>query len=448
MTTRTVETTRSFPPAVAIAALGASSFMITLDATALHVALPTIAEELGAGLSALQWITNAYTLVFAGLLLSSGALSDRLGARRVFLAALLFFLGASTLCGLAPSTEVLIAARAIQGIGAAAILPSSMALLVHAFPNPKDRAYALGTWSAISAVALVAGPLLGGFLAGTLGWRAIFLLNLPVGLLAYIAASMSVGNPDQQRRAFDLLGQIFGMVALIALVFAATEGQELGWMSFPVLATAVVGVVALAAFVITERRHHDPMLPFQLFRSRAFTGAIMASFLYNFAYYGALFSLSIILQADGAAPVSVGLKFAPMTATTAIVAFAIGRMVAKFGAPLPGMVTLSIGAVGAALMVFGGFTSTIFLLGSLLIGIGGATLPAIVAAALENVPSARAGVGSAVLNTARQAGGAFGVAVLGTLIATASPSVALATISASFLLGAIAMKVSLNPAAK
>lgn len=189
------------------------------------------------------------------------------------------------------------------------------------------------------------------------------------------------------------------------------------------------------------------MLPPQLFLSSAFTGAITAAFLYNFAYYGALFSLSIILQTDGAAPVAVGIKFAPMTATTALIAFAIGRIVAKFGTARPAMITLTLGAIGAALILFGGFTSATFLFGSILIGIGGATLPAIVAATLENVPPGRAGVGSAVLNTSRQAGGAFGVAVLGTLIAAATPSVALATVSASFLLGAIAMKVSANPSA-
>ncbi|APE45844.1 hypothetical protein BOO69_19765 (plasmid) [Sulfitobacter alexandrii] len=413
--------------------------MITLDATALHVALPTIAEDLGASLTALQWIANAYTLVFAGLLLSSGALSDRMGARTVFLWALMFFVGASALCGLAPSTEVLIAARAIQGIGAAAILPSSMALLVDAFPDPKARARALGSWSAISAIALVAGPLLGGFLAGTLGWRAIFLLNLPVGLLALAAAAASVGRPERQDRALDPIGQVLGIVALATLVFAATEGRELGWTSGIVIGALAIGVAAAFGFVVAERRHDNPMLPPALFRSRAFTGAILGAFLYNFAYYGALFALSFVLQTDGAVPVEVGLKFAPMTATTAIVAFALGRIVARFGPERPAVVTLTAGALGTAVLMFGGLAAAPFLVGSLLIGVGGATLPAIVSATLENVPSGRTGVGSAVLNTSRQAGGAFGVAVLGSLIGAASTNAALLALLGSFLLGALAI---------
>ncbi|WP_083545776.1 DHA2 family efflux MFS transporter permease subunit [Sulfitobacter alexandrii] len=439
MTDLSTTQTRSLPPAVALAALGASSFMITLDATALHVALPTIAEDLGASLTALQWIANAYTLVFAGLLLSSGALSDRMGARTVFLWALMFFVGASALCGLAPSTEVLIAARAIQGIGAAAILPSSMALLVDAFPDPKARARALGSWSAISAIALVAGPLLGGFLAGTLGWRAIFLLNLPVGLLALAAAAASVGRPERQDRALDPIGQVLGIVALATLVFAATEGRELGWTSGIVIGALAIGVAAAFGFVVAERRHDNPMLPPALFRSRAFTGAILGAFLYNFAYYGALFALSFVLQTDGAVPVEVGLKFAPMTATTAIVAFALGRIVARFGPERPAVVTLTAGALGTAVLMFGGLAAAPFLVGSLLIGVGGATLPAIVSATLENVPSGRTGVGSAVLNTSRQAGGAFGVAVLGSLIGAASTNAALLALLGSFLLGALAI---------
>lgn len=428
---------RRLPPAIAVAALGISSFMITLDATALHVALPTIANDLGAGLSALQWIANAYTLVFAGLLLSSGALSDRLGARTVFLWALVLFVGASALCGLAPTTEILIAARAIQGIGAAAILPSSMALLVDAFPDSKARTRALGSWSAISAIALVAGPLLGGFLAGTVGWRAIFLINLPVGILALAAAAAAVGSPPRQRRAFDPAGQFLGIVALGALVFAATEGKELGWSSSVIAGALALGIVASIALVLAERRHVDPMLPPVLFRSRAFTGAILGAFLYNFAYYGALFVLSLALQTDGAVPIDVGLMFAPMTATTALVAFMLGGIMARFGIGRPAAVTLIAGALGTAVLVVGGVSSTPFFVGTLLIGIGGATLPALVSATIEATPVGRTGVGSAVLNTARQAGGAFGVAVLGVLIGEASVSIALLAIAASFLTGAL-----------
>lgn len=243
-------------------------------------------------------------------------------------------------------------------------------------------------------------------------------------------------TPESQERAPDPVGQVLGIVALATLVFAATEGREFGWGSGVSLEALTLGSVATFGFVIAQRRHDDPMLPPTLLRSRTFTGAILGAFLYNFAYYGALFALSIALQADGAVPIEVGIKFAPMTATTAIVAFALGRIVARVGAERPAMMTLTAGALGTAILIVGRLEALPFFAGSLFIGIGGATLPAIVSATLENVPTGRTGVGSAVLNTSRRAGGTFGVAILGSLIGASSITEALFVIAGSFMLGA------------
>lgn len=434
-------------PGLALAALGASSFIITLDATALHVALPTIAHDLGASLTGLQWIANAYTLVFAGVLLTAGALADRLGARRVFFGALVFFVGASALCGLATSAAGLIVFRAFQGLGAAAIIPSSMALLVHANPDPRRRARALGIWSAISATALVAGPLLGGLLVGTVGWRPIFLLNLPVGLAALAAATISVGAPLPRPRAFDPAGQGLGIVALVGLVFAATEGRALGWTSPWVLGAATLGLCAALAFLRVERRHPDPMLPPELFASRPFSAAVATAFLYNLAYYGALFALSLSLQSAGTTPEGVGLLFAPMTAVTATGALLLGRVVARVGPQRPAAACLAVGALGSLGLLVFGLGAVPMLLAGVLLGVGGSTLPAIVAAALENVPGGRTGIGSGVLNAARQCGGAFGVALLGSLIGTgpgATPGLALTAVAAAFAAGALVALMGLR----
>lgn len=435
------EMTGPWPTRLALGALGASSFMVTLDTTALHVALPTISRDLGGGLTALQWIANAYTLVFAGVLLTAGALADRQGARRVFLAALVFFVVASLLCGLAWSVEVLVAARVVQGLGAAAILPSSMALLVQAYAEPRARARALGVWSAISATALVAGPLLGGFLSGTVGWRAIFFLNLPVGLAALVIAWFTLGTPQRRQRALDMPEQVLGITVLAGLVFAMTEGQTLGWTSWPVLGGLLVGFAASVLFLLQEQRHPDPMLPLTLFHAWRFSAAVTSAFLFNLAYYGALFVLSLSLQAAEARPQEVGLLFVPMTASTAVGALLLGQVVARFGPQIPATVTLLTGAVGSLVLLIWGLGPLPFLVGGILIGVGGATLPAIVAATLDNVPEGRTGIGSGVLNASRQAGGAFGVAILGTLLGVTSPGapwLALVAVAVTFVAGAAA----------
>nr|WP_302475204.1 DHA2 family efflux MFS transporter permease subunit [Pseudomonas koreensis] len=390
-----------------------SSFMVALDVTALNVALPSIGHDLATGMDRLQWIAGAYTLVFASLLLSAGALSDRLGARKVFLFALLVFTGASVACGLAQGVVELIAARAIQGIGAALMLPSSMALLVEAYPDTQARAKAVALWGGISALALVSGPMLGGLLVELVDWRSIFYLNVPFCLIALGCCAMRGSRLAIQPRSIDWPGQVLSALALVSLIFALIEGPVWGWGNTWVIATLLVALVCGAAFIYSQRAQREPMLPLNLFESRTFSAAIGAGFLQTLAYYGSLFVLPFALQGQGRTPVEIGLAMIPMTIATGVMASLSGRLSNAFGARSVGAAGMLCGALGAALLALYGMDRVSLVIGGLLIGLGGATLPVIVGACLASVPSGKVGVGSGVLNAARQCGGVTGIALLG-----------------------------------
>ncbi|MBV4477662.1 DHA2 family efflux MFS transporter permease subunit [Pseudomonas botevensis] len=390
-----------------------SSFMVALDVTALNVALPSIGHDLATGMDRLQWIAGAYTLVFASLLLSAGALSDRLGARKVFLFALLVFTGASVACGLAQGVVELIAARAIQGIGAALMLPSSMALLVEAYPDTQARAKAVALWGGISALALVSGPMLGGLLVELVDWRSIFYLNVPFCLIALVCCALRSSRLAIQPRSIDWPGQVLSALALVSLIFALIEGPVWGWGNNWVIATLLVALVCGAAFVYSQRAQREPMLPLNLFESRTFSAAIGAGFLQTLAYYGSLFVLPFALQGQGRTPVEIGLAMIPMTIATGVMASLSGRLSNAFGARSVGAAGMLCGALGAALLALYGMDRVSLVIGGLLIGLGGATLPVIVGACLASVPSGKVGVGSGVLNAARQCGGVTGIALLG-----------------------------------
>ncbi|MBF8740645.1 DHA2 family efflux MFS transporter permease subunit [Pseudomonas guariconensis] len=390
-----------------------SSFMVALDVTALNVVLPSIGHDLATGMDRLQWIAGAYTLVFASLMLSAGVLSDRLGARKVFLLALLVFTGASVACGLAPSVVELIAARAIQGIGAALMLPSSMALLVEAYPDAKARARAVALWGGISALALVSGPMLGGLLVELVDWRSIFYLNVPFCLIALGCCALRRSRLVIQPRSIDWSGQVLSALALVSLVFALIEGPVWGWSNTWVIATVLVALVSGVAFIYSQKTRREPMLPLNLFESRTFSAAIGAGFLQTLAYYGSLFVLPFALQGQGRTSLEIGLAMIPMTIATGVMASLSGRLSNAFGARSIGAAGMLCGALGAALLALYGLDRVSLMIGGLLIGLGGATLPVIVGACLASVPSGKVGVGSGALNAARQCGGVTGIALLG-----------------------------------
>lgn len=395
-------------------------FVIQLDATVVNVALPSIARELGASLSRLQWVVDAYTLALAGLMLTSGSLADRLGARRVFSLGIAVFTAGSLACSLAPGQNFLIAARVVQGLGAAALLPCSLALLVHQFPDHRQRARAIGAWGAAGSVGVAAGPVLGGALIATVGWRAIFLINIPVGLVElWLLHSFVDEAPRRARGSVDRTGLVLSVLSLSLVTAACIEAGDVGWTEPMPLALFIAGLILGAAFLRAERRRSEPMLPLELFASRPFSAAVVVGACFNFALYGALLCLSIYLQQTrGESALRTGLLLLPMAVFVAAGSVLSGRLAGR-GHRLPMMLGLLVAAGGAGVLASVDATTslTVLVAGTLAVGLCSIAMPALSSLALGAAPAERAGLASGVLNTARQAGGALGVAVLGSLLA-------------------------------
>jgi DHA2 family methylenomycin A resistance protein-like MFS transporter len=428
--------------------------LVQLDVTIVNVALPTIARALNARLSGLQWVVDAYALSFAALLLSGGYFGDRHGAKRVFLAGLAIFAGASLICGLAVNAPMLIAGRMVQGVGAAAMLPCSLTLINHAAEgHPARRAQAIGWWTAAGSITIAAGPIVGGALLGVAGWRSIFLVNLPlclVGALLTLRVDETERLPDGRR--FDGAGQVLGILALAALTAAVIEAKPLGPGSPMFLGCALVGVISAIAFIRHEARTPAPMLPLSLFRSRSFGGAVVFGAIVNLTYYGVVFVLSLYLQRVlGYTPVMAGLAFLPLTATFFAVNLISGWWVGRAGSRAPMIVGALIDAAGFGLLAFIAHAGTPYWqlgVAFVLIPAGmGLGVPAMTTAVLASVARERSGVASAVLNAARQAAGAIGVAVFGALAGDAPAHVVGGLRLGALLAVALLIAVSLAAAA-
>ncbi|BFG75937.1 MFS transporter [Paraburkholderia terrae] len=424
-----------FTPALArIVATVSVGFIVTqLDVTIVNIALAKIGADLHADVTGLQWIVDAYTLAFAVLMLSAGVLGDRFGARRMFACGIALFAAASLACGLASGAELLVAARAVQGMGAAAMLPNSLALLNEACSHdPKLRARAVGLWTAAGAIAIAAGPVIGGLLIAAFGWRAIFLVNLPIcalGLAATFAwvprprAASRDEAPDSRARptvrGIDPVGQLLAVVALTAFTGAVIEWRPLGLANPLVYGSFMLALIATVAFVVTERRVDTPMLPLTFFGNRTFSAAVLFGICVNLTYYGVVFVLSLYLQhARGETPLQAGLAFLPLTGGFLVSNVASGWVVGRFGARVPMVAGAITAALGYGLLHFAQAASPLLtlLVPFLLIPSGmGLAVPAMTTAVLASVAPVRAGTASAVLNTARQAGGAVGVAAFGAL---------------------------------
>jgi DHA2 family methylenomycin A resistance protein-like MFS transporter len=428
-------------------------FMVILDATIVNVALPSIGRDLGGGVSGLQWVIDAYTIAFAGLLLSCGSLGDRLGARRVFDSGLVLFTIASTACALAPSTAVLIGARAVQGIGAAMLVPTSLALLRATYQERVERARAVGAWGAIAGVGAASGPVLGGVLVALFDWRAVFVVNLPVGCLALWLGHEYLQAPGKpQRGGTDPVGQLLGVAALTLLTAGLIEGGHAGWTSPAAVLALAAFVPAAIAFVTVESRVREPMLPLTLFRNHSFSGASFVGLAINLGFYGQLFAISLYFQhVRGYSALATGLALLPEGIFVAAASALSGRVTGRVGPRLPMLIGLTLGGAGfAGLAVTGRQTSYLVLAGPLMAaGFGMAlTMPAATTAVIEASPARRVGVASGVLNAARQAGGAIGVALLGTLISGAfvpGMHAAMAVSAGSFLLAALVTSVTVGP---
>ncbi len=396
--------------------------VVQLDVSVVNVAIKPIGADLGGGVSGLQWVVGAYTVAFAALILSAGALGDRIGARRVFVAGFTLFTLASAACGLAPTLGFLIAARALQGIGAALLVPCSLSLLNHAHRDPEARARAVGLWAAGASVALSAGPLIGGVLTASLGWRSIFFINAPIGLTGIVLTlRFATETPRAAGRGVDLPGQLTAAVALVALAGAMIEGGQRGFADGLVLAGFGGAAVALTAFVLIESRRRQPMLPLSLFRSRTFSASSAIGIVINVAFYGLIFVLSLYFQTTRHYSVLLtGLAFAPTTAAIFAANLLAGRLARVVGrrALLAGAALLLAAGLGG-LLVIGPDTAYATIVAQLVVvGAGlGLIVPVMTSALLGSVDRGHSGVASGTLNTARQTGSVVGVGLFGSLAA-------------------------------
>jgi len=395
--------------------------MAMLDVTVVNVALPSIALQFTVPLTDLVWIVDGYTLTFAALLLLAGALADRYGAKTLYLTGLGVFTGASLLCGLAPDADTLIAARMLQGVGAALFMPSSLSLLTHAYDDEGVRNRMLAAWSAIVAVAGASGPLLGGALIHQFGWRGIFLINIPLGLTGLWLARRRIASAPRRARALNPMSHVLGVVALSSLCFVLIQGNAYGWTSPAIAATMLLGLAAAALLVHRERQHAEPILPRTLFATPQFSAANAVGFLINLASYGQLFLLSLFLQhARGADALQTGIELVPMLAVFSIGNLISGRVSARWNvsASLLGGVSLAaaMSAIGIAAFT-PGVAYWPFAIVVALANLGvGIAVPAMTSIVMQVSGRQHANSAAAALNANRQSGALVGVAVMGTLL--------------------------------
>ncbi len=396
-------------------------FMIMLDNTVVNVALPSIQRDLHASLSALEWTVNAYTLTFAVLLVTGGRLGDIFGRRRMFLFGVLVFGASSAAIGFAPSDTVLVAFRAVQGIGAAFMMPATLSIITQAFP-PHQRGTAIGTWAGVSALALAIGPVLGGFLTQQVSWRAIFFINPPIALIA-VAVTLFAARESRDEtvaRRVDYAGIAAITVGLTAIVLALVEGNTWHWGSARVLVLVAAALVAVIAFPVIELRSDAPMVDFGFFRSRTFLGANLVAFIVSFAMLAQFFFLALYMQNIlHYSPLQTGVRFLPATVMIIFMGPLAGRLTDRVGSRMPmalGLLTVAVALfIQSRLTVHTGYT--LLLPGFVLMGLGmGLTMSPMSTAAMNAVDRTKAGVASGVLSMSRMVGGTFGVAVMGALV--------------------------------
>ncbi|HEY1634827.1 MAG TPA: MFS transporter [Acidimicrobiales bacterium] len=438
----------------ALVAICAAYFMVILDTTVVNVALPSLSQGLHTTTTELEWVVDAYSLVFAALLLSTGVLGDRRGAKSVFQTGVGLFTCASLACGLAPSIGALVGARCAQGLGAALAVPASLALLQDTYSDQSARRRALGVWGGVAGIAAGAGPVVGGALVSGLGWRSVFFVNVPIGVAGLALAGRFLPSSLPRPRGVDPAGQLAGIAALTGVTVALIEAGHEGWGSALVRAGFIVFVVAGAAFVVVERRARSPMLPLRLFSAPAFSGATAVGLLINFGFYGELFVMSLYLQRiHRLTPLVTGLALLPQMAMAIVGSITSGRLMARTGPRRPMLAGLCMGGAGllALAVVVGTRGAYVLLLAPFVAaGLGMSfTMPAATAAVMEAAPPERGGLASGTINAARQVGGVIGVALLGTLVtgrATFIPGlrVGLAVAAAAFLLGAVLTALTID----
>jgi len=430
-------------PALALAVAALAYALVLLDTSLVTIGVTDIRDDLHASVTQLQWVVNGYTLVLASLLLSAGALTDRLGARRMLIGATSLFAAGAAAAALAPSVGALVGAQVLLGTAAAGLVPASLALLTHHYPDPIRRARALGIWAAISASSFAAGPVIGGLLVDTAGWRLMFALNLPFALAVLMLLTRVGETPRARTRGLDLPGQATAIVALAALTFAIVESRSLGWSSVDVLGALTIALVAGSAFLRIERRGRAPMLPLSMLRARPFAGAAGAGLLINFAVFGQFFLFSLYFEdIRSLSALETGLAFLPQLVLMAVASVPAGRLVARVGPRVPVAIGGTLAALGTAVLVTVQPDSPYvqIMIGLVLLGAGaGGVITAVTAAAVSSVPSPQVGIASATLNASRQMGGVLGVAVLGGMAGSGMGGTHVALLIAAVALAGVAL---------
>jgi DHA2 family methylenomycin A resistance protein-like MFS transporter len=400
---------------IGLIALSCGFFMVLLDSTVLNVALPAIEHTFGGSLESLQWTVNSYTLLFASLLLTGGALADSYGSRRIFCLGLLIFSTASLLCSIATSIALLIGARVLQGIGAAILVPASLSLITHLFTDPKERAKAVSIWAGIASLAVASGPLIGGLLVDTFGWRSVFLVNVPCGGVAILLTYLSIPPTPVRKRGLDLPGQVLAIASCCALTYGLIEWGHVA----PVLIAASFGIALIAgsAFVMVEARSSQPMMPLSLLRSWDTSATLLIGLLYQLSFYGLLFVFALFFQNTyHFSAITTGLAFLPQTAVGSfLLLFVTGRLMRRMRSSTMIVLSMILAAVGMLVILLGIHTTfPVVMGGEALIGVCvGFIVSPMTALVLINTPKEQSGIASALLNAARQVGGVLGVALLG-----------------------------------
>jgi DHA2 family methylenomycin A resistance protein-like MFS transporter len=436
--------------ALTLAAMSLGFGVVQLDVTVVNTALTTIGGSLGGAVSGLQWVVNSYTIGFAALILTAGALGDRVGAKRIFMAGFAIFTAASVACAMAPNATILIAARSVQGIGAAVLVPNSLALLNHAYPEEKQRGKAVGIWAAGASLALTAGPLAGGGLIALIGWRSIFLVNVPIGLvglcLTWRYANETTRMPD---RKIDVVGQITAIAALGCVAGAMIEVGALGWSNHWVLAGFAAFAILATGFIVNERRSPQPMLPLYLFSNSMFRLTSIVGLLANAAFYGLIFVLSLYFQEiDGWSPLRTGLAFLPMMGMVLPMNLLAARVTQRWGPRATIAAGAVIAATGCVTLIGIEPKTAYWALCAQLVAMGGGLglmVPPLTSALLGSVEKARSGLAAGVLNSTRQTGSVLGVALFGSFVAQKAAFIAgarLSLIISSVLLLAAAGAIS------
>jgi len=417
------DASRPVRPNLVLAICCLSLLMVSMDATIVNVALPAIRRDLDASISGLQWVIDAYTMVVASLLMLAGSMADRFGRRRVFQVGMSLFMFGSVLCSMSADIHWLIAFRVLQALGATMLNPVAMSIIANTFTEPKARARAIGVWGAVAGIAMALGPLVGGALTQTIGWRSIFWINLPIGAAAILLAALYIPESKAAHaRRVDPVGQILVFAALASLIFAVIEGPRLHWASMAVIGLFGTSLAALIAIIIYEPRRSEPLLDLRFFRSVPFSSAAIIAICSFAAFGGFLFLNALYLQeVRGLSSFRTGLYTLPLALATIVCSPLSGRLVGTYGTRPSLMIAGAAMALSAFILTRLSADSSLgsLLLAYVIFGIGfGAVNAPITNTAVSGMPKAQAGLAAAVASTSRQVGGSLGVALAGTIAGT------------------------------